>query len=140
MFSQYLYEDHKDFEPVTINGIRAKVIHYIPDGEIDHTGLPMFSGTSSMYLRAVQSGDVMQAKVYVDHRHAIDFDWSHEHRNKEGDKVKFPIGVVHVQEYTFNNDGELVRKSNEARLMTDAEIEKYGPIILHFNPNTKFRP
>lgn len=61
----------------------------------------------------------------------------------------FTEGVVHVQEYTtikvWNEKYKkyvdvFKRKSNNARLMTDEEIAKYGPIIHHFNPNVKFRP
>ena len=31
------------------------------------------------------------------------------------------------------------RLSNEARLMNNAEMKKYGPILKKFNPNVKFR-
>lgn len=137
-FSAYLYEDHKDFEPVTINGIRAKVLHYIPDNLKDHTGLPKYANTSDMYFRVGPDGTVVQGKYYINRKHCLDFDWGHRHTNKKGDGKTFPEGTVHVQEYSVT-DGK-VRFSHKARLMTDAEIEKFGPIILHFNPNVKFRP
>lgn len=77
----------------------------------------------------------------------LDFDWDHTHVNKSDGK-EFPKGTVHVQEYkivkfkdskTGKWRDKFIRNSNNARLMTDAEIEKYGPIIRHFNPDVKFR-
>ena len=91
-----------------------------------------------VYISGQPSGNVIQAKVYVDRKHSIDFDWGHEHRNKGAgsDNRVFPKGVVHVQSYSQTNS----RNSNQARYMTDSEISKYGAILKHFDPNVKFRP
>lgn len=139
-FSNYLYETHTSYEPITINGVRCKVVHFIADGGKNHTGLPTFSNTSDMYLRVGEDGSVIQAKLYVNRRQSIDFDWGHMHVNRNGDCQVFPKGVVHVQEYVTRSDGSTHRLSNEARLMSDEEIEKFGPIFRHFNPNVRFRP
>ena len=43
-----------------------------------------------------------------------------------------------VRGIIFDDNGNIVRLSKKARPMTEYEIKKYGPIILHFNPNVKF--
>ena len=139
-FSQYLYEDHKRFKPQTVNGIRGKAVHYIKDGETDHTGLPAYADTSDMYFRVGLDGKVVQAKLYIDRKHCIDFDWGHVHVNKGGDGKSFPKGVVHVQTYPVNENGKAMRLSHNARYMSNEEIAKYGGIIHAFNPDVKFRP
>lgn len=139
-FSQYLYEDHPRFKPMAINGVRGKVIHYIADGKKDHTGLPQYSNKSDMYFRVGKDGNVVQGKVYVDRRHSIDFDWSHNHKNITGNGLYFPIGLVHVQVYETDARGDMHRVSDNARYMTEYEIEKYGPIIHALNPSVRFRP
>ena len=57
----------------------------------------------------------------------------------------FKKGTIHVQTYTITRrfsekdhkwHDHFIR--SKARKMTQAEIEKYGPIIKHFNPNVKF--
>ena len=138
-FSQYLYEDHKDFTPQTVNGIRGKVVHYIPDGNTDHTGLPAYANTSDMYFKVGADGKVVQGKLYLDRKHCIDFDWGHTHVNTLGDKNSFQKGVVHVQVYKVNKNGNTFRHSDNARYMNNEEIEKYGGIIRAFNPDVKFR-
>ncbi len=137
-FSEYLYDDHPGYEPFYYNGLKAKVIVLKADPNGNHSGLPPYADTSDIYLRVGKSGNVIQAKVYVDRQHSLDFDWGHEHRNKGAgnDNQVFPKGVVHVQSYSQTNN----RNSNQARYMTDAEIKKYGPILKHFDPNVKFRP
>ncbi len=89
-----------------------------------------------MYLRLGPDGAVIQAKLYKDRHQSIDFDWGHNHTNKGANRNYFPKGVVHVQAYTDIT----TRNSNNARLMSDAEISLYGPILKHFCPNIKFRP
>lgn len=137
-FSQYLYEDHVGFSPVTVNGVRGKALHYIGDGIGDHTGLPQYADTSDMYFRVGKDGKVIQGKVYIDRKHAIDFDWSHRHVNSDG--RTFQKRVVHVQVYRVDEKGNSHRLSDSARYMNNAEIAKYGPIIHAFNPDVKFRP
>jgi hypothetical protein len=137
-FSEHLYDDHPDYVPFYHNGLKAKVIMLKADPDGNHAGLPPFADTSDIYLRVGKSGNVIQAKVYVDRKHSLDFDWGHEHRNKGAgsNSQVFPKGVVHVQKYSQTNQ----RISNQARYMTDAEIEKYGAILKHFDPKVKFRP
>lgn len=136
-FSAYLYENHPEWKPITINGIRAKVVKLVTDKTGTHSGLPSYANTANMYLRIGKDGNVIQAKLYKDRKHCLDFDWGHQHKNK-GDKTIFPKGVVHVQAYSVDNVG--IRYSNNARLMTGSEIKKYGAIPKAFNPNVKFRP
>lgn len=119
-------------------GVKAKMIHLATDEKGKSSGLPQYSNQSDMYFRGHEMGKALQAKVYKDHRMVLDFDWSHNHKNK-GNGATFQTGTVHVQEYRVDNNGKIHRLSNQARLMTDAEISKYGNIILHFNPNVKFR-
>lgn len=99
--------------------------------------LPQYSNTCDMYFRKNDKGEVIQGKLYMGRRMVLDFDWGHEHKNKKSHEV-FPVGVVHVQFYTITPKGTPNRHSNEARLMTKEEIEKYGKIILYYNPNAKF--
>lgn len=91
-----------------------------------------------MYFRVGRDGIVTQGKVYVDRKHCLDFDWSHNHANSDGES--FPKGVVHVQIYEVNSKGESHRLTDKARYMSNEEIAKYGPIIHAFNPHVKFRP
>lgn len=58
----------------------------------------------------------------------IDSDWSHAHTNKT-DGRRFERGVVHVQVWQQNADGTFTRLSNQARMMSNAEMKKYGPLI-----------
>ena len=140
-FSQYLYEDNKNFSSLIVNGVRGKVVHYIPDGDdIDHTGLPAYADTSDMYFRVGSDGNVVQGKLYLDRKHCVDFDWGHTHVNRKGDGKIFPKGVVHVQVYPVNKNGKVTRLSDNARYMSNEEIAKYGGIIRAFNPDVKFRP
>ncbi len=91
-----------------------------------------------MYFRVGRDNSVIQGKVYIDRKHCIDFDWSHNHVNSDGQS--FPKGVVHVQIYQVDENGKTHRLSDMARYMTASEIAKYGPIIHAFNPNVKFKP
>lgn len=137
-FAAYLYENHPDWKPVEINGIKAKVLKLITDKSGCHSGLPTYANTSNMYLRANRDGEVVQAKLYISRKQCIDFDWGHQHKNVNGDGKVFQKGIVHVQRYDASD--MTVRHSNNARLMTESEIKKYGAILKAFNPNVKFRP
>jgi hypothetical protein len=98
-----------------------------------------------MYFSPGDNGLAAQAKLYnKNHQMILDFDWNHVHINKDG--TIFPIGTVHVQEYKIEKirnakTGKMVDKFTrlkKARLMTKGEIEKYGPLLHHFNPSIKF--
>lgn len=134
-FSQYLYATIEG-SSVTINGITAKMIYKITDESQCHNGLPKYSNTSDMYFRKGEDGLASQAKVYVDRKMTLDIDWNHNHRNSDG--TYFPKGTVHVQAYRIGDNGQVIRLSDSARRMTPAEIERYGPVIRHFNPYVKF--
>lgn len=136
-FKNPQYATVKDSE-YEYNGIKAKMVHLATDKEGKPSGLPQYANTSDMYFRGLKMGQAIQAKVYKDHRMVLDFDWSHTHTNK-GDRRVFEAGTVHVQEYRVGKDGNITRLSDQARLMTTDEIKRYGEIILHFNPNVKFR-
>lgn len=137
-FWDQLYEDHPLWQAKTIGGIRGKVLKYITDPTGSHSGLPPYANTSDMYFRIDWTGKVIQAKLYLNRRQCIDFDWGHQHRNK-GDGRVFEKGTVHVQTYSVLGNGS-TRRNSEARYMSNEEIEKYGPIIRAFNPEVKFRP
>lgn len=120
----------------TVGGVKGKIVKRSgTDG--NHSNLPQYAVTSDMYFRQNESG-VCQARVYLDHKMTIDFDWSHAHTNKT-DGRRFERGVVHVQVWQQNADGSFTRLSNQARMMSNAEMKKYGPLIKAFCPNVKFR-
>lgn len=135
-FSAYLYENHPDWTPMSVNGVYGKVVKLKADPTGCHSGLPTFSDSSDAYFKLNKAGEVVQAKIYKDRRQSLDFDWGHSHTNTSGDGKTFPKGVVHVQAYTSGNN----RQSQVARYMTEAEIVRYGPILRAFNPNVRFRP
>lgn len=135
-FSQYLYQ--LVGETIEINGIQAKVIEYIGTKD-HHEGLPYYSNTSDMYLKIADNQTyVEKAIVYIDRHAAFEFDWGHEHTNKKGNGKSFPIGVVHVHE--LERIGNTVRRKNkDARLLTAAEVSKYGKILKKVYPQIKFK-
>ena len=135
-FSEYLYETVG--QPKVINGLRAKIVKLKTDIKGTHSSLPQYSNTSDIYFRLGQDGRPCQAKLYLSRRMCLDFDWDHEHKNSDG-KV-FKKGTVHVQVYSVNKDGTLSRMSDNARYMTDREIELYGEVIKAFYSDIKFRP
>lgn len=141
-FSEYLYEDHPAWKPITINGIHGKVIRLKADETGVHSNLPIYANTSDMYFRVGKDGTVIQGRVYINRRSCIDFDWGHTHTNKgaDSDGRVFQKGIVHVQEYRIEDKQTITRLSNNARYMSDEEIKKYGAIIKAYNPNVKFRP
>lgn len=133
-FSQYLYMDES--QSVTINGVKGKMVSKKADPTGTHDGLPTYSNTCDIYFKKGEDGLACQAKLYKERRAVLDFDWDHNHTNADGSK--FEAGTVHVQVYKVDKQGNIVRMSKYARRMTDEEVKKYGPIILHFNPNVKF--
>ncbi|MGM9866561.1 MAG: hypothetical protein ACI303_01690 [Lepagella sp.] len=118
------------------NGLKGCIVKRKDGGEF-HSNLPQFANTSDMYFRQNVNG-VCQARVYIDHATFLDFDWSHNHTNKS-DGRSFKAGTIHVQVWTRNSDGSFSRKSDNARMMSNAEMKKYGPLIRKFCPNVKFR-
>lgn len=120
---------------VTVNGVKGHLIKKKGDSDM-HTNLPYYSNTSDVYFRQNKDG-VCQARVYVGQKKFLDFDWSHQHRNKDG--RAFQKGVVHVQVWQENSDGTFTRKSGDARMMSNAEMKKYGPLLKKFCPSVKFR-
>ncbi len=133
-FTQYLYKDESDKE--IIGGVTCKLVSRIDDPSGTHSGLPKYSSTTEVYLKKGKDGLASQARVYKDRHSFMDIDWSHTHKNPDG--TTFPKGTAHVQVYKTDKDGNVVRLSDKARPMTDAEIKKYGPVIKHYNPNVKF--
>lgn len=127
-FSEYLYERNPNWDTFEYNDVKAKVIRDVTDPEGMHTRLPTFADTSDVYLRTNADGVVTQACVYKNRAPLLNFDWDHAHRNTKGDKQFFPEGVVHVQTYSVGSDGKIKRQSMQARLMTDEEIAKFGPM------------
>ncbi|MBQ6063011.1 MAG: hypothetical protein IJK87_05185 [Prevotella sp.] len=145
-FSSYLYEARSP--RITINGVTGRMIRKKTFLTGNPMHLPNYSGKCDVYFLPGKDGLAIQAKVFSNHRVVKDFDWSHDHRNKDG--TFFPKGTVHVQEYIVTKvrvkeNGKwrykdmFHRKSKEASLMTDADIKKYGDLIHYFNPNVKFR-
>lgn len=141
-FYSYLYTSLS--ERVRINGVTGKMIEKKTAFKDKNQKLPAYAGTSDVYFSRGDDGFAMQAKVYEDGKMKMDFDWSHTHANPDG--TVFHKGTVHVQEYVVTRvkrNGKYVdgfnRKSNKARYLTQAEIDKYGALLLHFNPNLKFK-
>ncbi len=141
-FSISLYETYDKYESIVINGVTAKVIRKKGDTS-GQGGLPSYADTSSMYFKEGPNGDIIQGAFYGnDRRIRLNFDWGHDHYNDpkhSGNGRRFSKGVVHIQTYTVDQEGKIVRQSNNARLMSNAEMKKFGPIIKHFNPTVKFR-
>lgn len=135
-FSQYLYQQIGD--TIEVNGIIAKVIEFIGTKN-HHEGLPFYSNTSDMYLKIANNENyVEKAIVYIDRHAAFEFDWGHKHINLKGNGKSFPEGIVHVHE--LERIGKSVRRKNvDARLLTAAEIKKYGKILKLANPKVKFK-
>lgn len=136
-FTDALYRTRDEFPSGTINGVRYKVIYKVDDDTKQKAGLPTYSNTSDLYFRAGDGDEIIQGKLYVNRLMRMDLDWNHPHTNP--DCTFFPKGIVHVQEYHNHQKDDFQRKSNEARLLTDAEVEKYGTILLLLNPKIRFR-
>lgn len=131
-FSEYLYTSNEN--SVVVNGVKGHVIEYADKAHKPNWDLPPYSNTSDVYFRRNDAGEVVQAKVYLSRTMLMDFDWDHHHKNIPSGE-HFPIGTIHVQTYKKDRNGRFIRLSNEARRMTAAEKEKYGPILRYFNPN-----
>lgn len=136
-FSSYLFEDSTAWAVHEINGIIGRVMEMNADPAGQHAGLPIFPDSSDMYFSTDENRAVMQAIINVGNRRMLIFDWGHMHINPDG-KV-FPKGVVHVHVCTIDEDGHLVLSAH-ARLMTEAEISKYGPLLKSYDPKVRFRP
>ncbi len=117
-FSQYLYKDESP--RVTINGVTGKMISMITDPTGTHAGLPTYANTSDIYFKKGNDGLASQAKVYIDRKTVLDFDWNHDHQNSDG-RV-FHKGTVHVQTYRVNPDGSLTRLAKKARFMNNCSL------------------
>lgn len=120
----------------TVNGIKGTLIKKMGDSDT-HTSLPSYANTSNIYFRQNKKG-VCQARVYIGQKKYLDFDWSHNHTNKNSNS-SFRAGTVHVQTWIEKSDGTFVRQSEDARGMNNAEIKLYGPIIKEFCPHVKLR-
>jgi len=128
-FSNYLYRQVG--ETISSNGLVGKVIEKI-EGSGYHDGLPLYSNTSDIYFKMNDQEDAIeQARYYKNREASCDFDWDHSHGG-------IPKGTVHVQEWHVDKDGNLKRKSR-ARLMTEAEIDKFGDLLKKANPDIKFK-
>lgn len=133
---------------LTINGVTGRMIEKKIPFKTKHRDLPAYAGKSDIYFAKGPDGLASQAKLYSsDRKMRLDFDWDHTHINKS-DGQRFPEGTVHVQEYrivrykdpkTGKWRDKFIRTSKSARYMSPDEIEKYGPIIHHFNPHVKFK-
>jgi hypothetical protein len=120
----------------TSNGVEAKIVAKI--GATPFVGLPTYSKTSEVYLKANSNGNVVQARIYRDRKPVCDFDWDHAHRNADGEM--FEKGVVHVQEFKRSPEGKWERQGKVARYMTDDEIARYGELLRKLKPDIRFRP
>ena len=131
-FSQYLY--YQVGETITAcNGVQGKIVTEYKDVKKFHSSLPSFSNSSKIYFKLDdEDKSVEQARVYVDRRAALDFDWGHTH----GSYLK---GVVHVHEWHKTKEGKWLRDS-EPRPMTSYEIYRYGEIIHLANPEARLLP
>lgn len=141
-FYSYTYKTVS--EKVTINGVTGKMIEKKAFHNDRHNTLPAYAKTSDVYFAKGPDGLACQCKIYSkDGKMFKDFDWDHDHVNKDG--TVFPKGTVHVQTYMITRvrgkDGKMHDKfvrRGEATRMTPAEVAKYSPIILHFNPYVNF--
>jgi len=133
-FDEYLY--HQVGETITAsNGVQGKVINKNDDpaDELFHDSLPIYSHTSEVYLKRNDRlpHEIEQARVYINRKAALDFDWGHAHGSHEK-------GVVHVQEWHYNKKGKWVRKKEE-RGLSNEEIARYGELLKLANPNVRLR-
>lgn len=140
-FSQYLYT-HGDV--IKSGNLEAKAIYKVGTADY-HNGLPLYSNTADMYFRLTKAKasdefKIDQLRLYKDRKALMDFDWGHDHpRYKDGKRIDpYPKGTVHVQFYKLV-DGEPVRDPSRTRMMSNAEIKKYGAFLRKADPTVKFR-
>lgn len=148
MGSQRLYRQRGGFSShlyhtvgstiISSNGVEGKIVEKI-EGNSSYDGLPLFSNTSEVYFkRDPISYEIVQARIYSNRHPVADFDWNHEHTNKNGQV--FPKGIVHVQELSQDSNGKWTRDNRHARYMNEKEIERYAELLKLANPNIKLRP
>lgn len=122
-------------EPVTIEGV--KVLYNTNNARSND--LPAYSNKSSMYFKRDSSGEITQLRVYdKQHRAMLDIDINPKKSHKNKDGTVIPAGVTHVHEWTVNPDGSL-RRSRKVRLLTAAEIKKYGKKLEAANKHVKYK-
>lgn len=131
-FSQYLY--YQVGQTITAsNGVQGKIVAEYGDENGFHSSLPKFSNSSEVYFKMDDKDAIVeQARVYVDRRVALDFDWNHTHGS-------YRKGVVHVHEWHKTKDGKWQRDS-EPRPMTSYEVYRFGEIIHLANPEARLLP
>jgi len=134
-FTPFLYYQVGD-TITAANGVQGKVVDKISDYDTKdyHDSLPIYSNTSEVYFKKSDKGGhlVEQARVYIDRKAALDFDWGHAH----GEHSE---GVVHVHVWHQDSKGNWVRSSNP-RYMNNSEIARYGNLIKKANPKARLRP
>lgn len=143
-FSQYLYT-HNEGDTIRDGNLEAKVV-YKKNTKDYHESLPLYSNTSSMYFglkKNPNTGDsnIDQLRLYKDRKAFMDFDWGHEHNvfDQNGKVIKtYPLGTVHVQFFNIV-DGKPRRDLSRVRMMSNAEIKKYGDLLRKADPTVKFR-
>lgn len=96
--------------------------------------LPIEANTSEAYFKSDANGEIIQLRVFdpITHKAIMDIDIGSSH----GDD--FPKGLAHIQEYKKGKKGK-PKRVKSARLMTDSEVEKWGPLIKLANPKVRFR-
>lgn len=130
---------------------RWATIGYVGDVKIiaDTLGnpdnLPTYSNSSNSYFSRDKNGEISQMRIYddtqlrrKDPKMDIDIFQTRGHGNKS-DNQYFEKDVAHVHEFVKNSKGKFVRKG-DARLLTQAEVDKYGQLLRKAFPNVRFRP
>ena len=122
-FDKYEYEANGE----RINGIKVIV------PKDDHGSLPTMSQTPSTTYILKKKGNYISIGIYgYDRRLIKSIDIAHLHRSKTnaGKKIEFPKGVAHVHNYRGG-------RGNNVRLLTKAEIAKYGDTIIKMGGKLK---
>ena len=142
-FSQYLYT-HEPGDTIREGHLEAKVVYKANTNDY-HESLPLYSNTSKMYFGLKRDKDtgkkvIDQLRIYKDRKAYMDFDWGHNHPKYKDGKVVgyYPKGTVHVQFFKIVN-GHPQRIPGKVRMLSNAEIKKYGAFLRKANPDVKFR-